>query len=179
MYQSTLLEFLNMGGSEIILILGVVLLLFGGKKLPELARGLGKGIREFKEASDGVKREIHRNINAMDLDKEEEKYDAEKVASATAPVVVADAHEAIVPPIDEVTKDSSIPDSSTPEIPDSSTAESSIPSSSDLGDSVPDTSVPEPEKMVSGLNTGSDVAAAEKDFVAKDIASTEIERKQV
>jgi len=71
MYQGTLLEFLNMGGSEIVLILVVVLLLFGGKKLPELARGLGKGIREFKDASDGVKREIHRNINAMDLDKEE------------------------------------------------------------------------------------------------------------
>ncbi|WP_240618549.1 Sec-independent protein translocase subunit TatA/TatB [Pedobacter yonginense] len=61
-----------MGGSEIVLILVVVLLLFGGKKLPELARGLGKGIREFKDASDGVKREIHRNINSMDLDKEEE-----------------------------------------------------------------------------------------------------------
>jgi len=72
MYQGTLLEFLNMGGSEIVLILVVVLLLFGGKKLPELARGLGKGIREFKDASDGVKREIHRNINSMDLDKEEE-----------------------------------------------------------------------------------------------------------
>ena len=71
MYRTTLLEFLNMGGSEIVLILGVVLLLFGGKKLPELARGLGKGIREFKDASDGVKREIHRNINAMDLDKDE------------------------------------------------------------------------------------------------------------
>ena len=81
MYQGTLLEFLNMGGSEIVLILVVVLLLFGGKKLPELARGLGKGIREFKDASDGVKREIHRNINAMDLDKEEAE---EKVANTTA-----------------------------------------------------------------------------------------------
>jgi sec-independent protein translocase protein TatA len=70
MYQGVLLEFLNMGGSEITLILVAALLLFGGKKLPELAKGLGKGIREFKDASEGVKREIHRNINAMDIDKE-------------------------------------------------------------------------------------------------------------
>ena len=63
-----LLEFLNIGGAEMMLILAVVLLMFGGKKLPELARGLGKGIREFKDASEGVKREIHRNINTMDLE---------------------------------------------------------------------------------------------------------------
>lgn len=67
MYSGTLTEFLNMGGGEIMLILAVVLLLFGGKKLPELARGLGKGIREFKDASDGVKREIHRNINSVGI----------------------------------------------------------------------------------------------------------------
>ena len=42
-----------MGGGEIILIILIVLLLFGGKKIPELARGLGKGIREFKDASKG------------------------------------------------------------------------------------------------------------------------------
>ena len=66
MYTIPVLEFLNMGGGEIMLILAVVLLLFGGKKLPELARGLGKGIRDFKDASEGVKREIHRNINAVD-----------------------------------------------------------------------------------------------------------------
>ncbi len=58
--------FLNIGTPELILILGVALLLFGGNKLPELARGLGKGIREFKEASDGVKREIHNQINNFD-----------------------------------------------------------------------------------------------------------------
>ncbi len=77
MYSGTLLEFLNMGGGEIMLIVLAILLLFGGKKLPELARGLGKGIREFKDASEGVKREIHRNINAVDLEeelKEEENH---------------------------------------------------------------------------------------------------------
>ncbi|MET1053849.1 MAG: twin-arginine translocase TatA/TatE family subunit [Pedobacter sp.] len=79
MQTGVILEFLNMGGGEIMLILGVVMLLFGGKKLPELARGLGKGIRDFKDASEGVKREIHRNINAMDIDEdlkaENDKYD--------------------------------------------------------------------------------------------------------
>ncbi|MBE9599622.1 twin-arginine translocase TatA/TatE family subunit [Pedobacter sp. MC2016-24] len=67
MYTGTLVEFLNIGGSEMMLILGAVLLLFGGKKMPELARGLGKGIREFKDASEGVKREIHRNINSVGI----------------------------------------------------------------------------------------------------------------
>jgi len=70
MYIGTIVEFLNMGGGEIMLILAVVLLLFGGKKLPELARGLGKGIREFKDASDGVKREIQRNINSVGIEEE-------------------------------------------------------------------------------------------------------------
>jgi sec-independent protein translocase protein TatA len=41
------------GAVEIILILCVVLLLFGGRKIPELMKGLGKGIREFKDASKG------------------------------------------------------------------------------------------------------------------------------
>ena len=62
---SSIFLFLNMGTPEIMLIMLAILLLFGGKKLPELARGLGKGIREFTDASDGVKREIHRNINSV------------------------------------------------------------------------------------------------------------------
>lgn len=50
-------------GSHIILIALVVLLLFGGKKIPELMRGLGRGIREFKDAKDNVQREIEDHIN--------------------------------------------------------------------------------------------------------------------
>lgn len=46
------------GTAELILILCVVLLLFGGKKLPEFARNLGKGIREFKKATQGIDEEI-------------------------------------------------------------------------------------------------------------------------
>lgn len=41
----------GLGAPEIILILAVVLLLFGGKKIPELMKGLGKGVKEFKDAS--------------------------------------------------------------------------------------------------------------------------------
>jgi sec-independent protein translocase protein TatA len=50
-------------GGHIILIALVVLLLFGGKKIPELMRGLGRGIREFKDAKDNVKKEIEDNMN--------------------------------------------------------------------------------------------------------------------
>ena len=55
--------FLNIGSSEMILIVFVALMLFGGERLPQIAKGLGKGIRDFKDASEGVKREIHNQIN--------------------------------------------------------------------------------------------------------------------
>ena len=51
-----------LGWPEIVAILAVVLLLFGAKKLPELARGLGKGINEFKKASRDVQDEIERAV---------------------------------------------------------------------------------------------------------------------
>lgn len=53
----------NLGGGEIILILALVLILFGAKKLPELAKGLGTGIKEFKKATRDVTEEVS---NAMD-----------------------------------------------------------------------------------------------------------------
>jgi len=48
-----------LGGSEIALIIGAILLLFGGKKIPELMRGLGKGMKEFKNATNDIKEEIN------------------------------------------------------------------------------------------------------------------------
>lgn len=48
----------GLGGTEIALILAVVLIFFGPKKIPELARGLGRGIREFKDATKEIKDEI-------------------------------------------------------------------------------------------------------------------------
>lgn len=50
------------GGWEMVTILAVVLILFGSKKLPELARGLGQGIREFKKATREVSDEIHNAV---------------------------------------------------------------------------------------------------------------------
>ena len=49
----------SIGAGELMVIFLVVLLLFGGKKLPELAKGLGKGMREFKKATREVQSEIH------------------------------------------------------------------------------------------------------------------------
>lgn len=80
------LAFLNIGTQEMILIVIVVLLLFGGKKLPELARGLGRGIREFKDASDDIKREISDQINNFEKDldvKVEDKPTAKNTSTTT------------------------------------------------------------------------------------------------
>ena len=56
--KSPLLLFQELGMTELLLIALVVLLLFGGKKIPELMRGLGKGIREFNDAKNNVRKEI-------------------------------------------------------------------------------------------------------------------------
>ena len=54
------LAFMGLGMGEVILILAIVLIMFGAKKLPELAKGLGKGIKEFKRASSDIQDEMDR-----------------------------------------------------------------------------------------------------------------------
>lgn len=61
MVQNSLLGML--GTNEIIIILVIVLLMFGGKKIPELMRGLGRGVREFNDAKTNVKKEIEESAN--------------------------------------------------------------------------------------------------------------------
>ena len=56
--MTTLFGLFNLGGGEIVLILALVLILFGARKLPELAKGLGQGIKEFKKATSEVRDEI-------------------------------------------------------------------------------------------------------------------------
>ena len=50
-HMNIMLGLFNLGGAEIILILAIILILFGAKKLPELAKGLGQGIKEFRKAT--------------------------------------------------------------------------------------------------------------------------------
>ncbi len=88
---TVILLFAGIGTPELMVILFAILLLFGGKKLPELARGLGKGIREFKDASEGVKREIHRNINSVNEDLDVD-LDNTKTADATAKKETEQSH---------------------------------------------------------------------------------------
>jgi sec-independent protein translocase protein TatA len=57
MSSASLLAVFGLGGPELLLILAVVLLLFGAKKLPELAKGLGRSVKEFKKASNEVEEE--------------------------------------------------------------------------------------------------------------------------
>lgn len=57
-----LLGFLSVGGWQVVLILVVVLVLFGGKKMPELAKGLGQSIKEFKKAAREASDEINRAV---------------------------------------------------------------------------------------------------------------------
>jgi sec-independent protein translocase protein TatA len=63
----------NLGPTEIILIVAIVLIFFGGKKIPELMRGLGNGIREFNEAKNNVKTEIEKGIKEKPADSNEKK----------------------------------------------------------------------------------------------------------
>ena len=70
-----------LGFNEILIILIIVLLLFGGKKIPELMRGLGRGVREFNDAKSNVKREIEEGLS----DKERAAASSSTTTTPTQP----------------------------------------------------------------------------------------------
>ena len=53
---------LFISGQEIVILALAVLILFGSKKIPEMARGIGKGMREFRKAADDIKRELNQSV---------------------------------------------------------------------------------------------------------------------
>ncbi|MCB0659295.1 MAG: twin-arginine translocase TatA/TatE family subunit [Saprospiraceae bacterium] len=57
---------LGLGGQEILLLGFIVLVFFGGKKIPELMRGLGSGIREFNNAKNSIETEVKENIKEIE-----------------------------------------------------------------------------------------------------------------
>lgn len=66
---------LFIGGAEILVVLLVFLVLFGSKKIPEFAKGLAKGLSEFKKATDDIKREINESTKEMTKDFNDIKKD--------------------------------------------------------------------------------------------------------
>ena len=71
--MGNLLFLQNIGTGEIIIVALVVLLLFGGKKIPELMRGLGKGVKSFKEGMNDVRKELDDISTDIETDSKEEK----------------------------------------------------------------------------------------------------------
>jgi len=70
--NTTLLFIGNLGGGEWIIIILAILLLFGGKKIPELMRGIGQGVREFNDAKKSVKTQIEEGMKEKDKTEKEE-----------------------------------------------------------------------------------------------------------
>ena len=110
MHAPALLFLSNLFGGDMIIIVIVVLVLFGGDKLPGIVRGLGKGIREFKDASESVKREINAQIYSYEEKKAEEaavsKYQAEQESGANhSPVAnTVPVNDTYTPAADEPAK---------------------------------------------------------------------------
>lgn len=80
----------DIGGMEIMLILFIFLLLFGANKMPELARGIGKSVREFKKAASGVENEVRRAM--------EEEPEPVRPSSAPKPTGTIEHQAGMQPP---------------------------------------------------------------------------------
>jgi sec-independent protein translocase protein TatA len=97
--MTTLASFFNLAGPDLIVIFFIILLLFGAKKLPELAKGLGQAVKEFGRAKDDFEREItHPTPTPPETPK---AIDEPKVAKVEEPVA-HEQHEEKIPTTKEV-----------------------------------------------------------------------------
>lgn len=96
----------GLGGPEVVLIMVIILVLFGGDKLPEFARGAGKLIREFKKASSGVEEEFRRALE----EEEAKKKIAPPPASPSSPT------PALAPPVEPASPSPAPPPTSPPKM---------------------------------------------------------------
>jgi sec-independent protein translocase protein TatA len=71
--MSQIILLFSLGGPEVIVILFAILLLFGGKKIPELMRGLGKGIKEFNNARSTIESELKEGMKEVEEEKKTSK----------------------------------------------------------------------------------------------------------
>lgn len=69
--------FLNISGGEVLVILLLVIMFFGANRIPEIARGIGKGIREVRNATEDIKNEINKTSEGSDLQKFKDKVQKE------------------------------------------------------------------------------------------------------
>ena len=82
---STILFLESIGGGELMVIMLFILMFFGSKKIPDLARGLGKGMREMKDAMNGVQSEIRQSINEVEKSDTQPTTKMEEPSKPTSP----------------------------------------------------------------------------------------------
>lgn len=106
--MSLIASFMNLAGPDLIVILLIILVLFGAKKLPELARGMGQAVREFQKAKDEFSDELHK-AGTPEANKQAEVTPApatlpRSAESPAAPAPVQPATDQTVPPGDQAGK---------------------------------------------------------------------------
>ena len=120
----------GVGGPEMVLILVIVLVLFGGQKLPELARGLGKSMREFKKAAAGVEEEFKRALEEDEHKKSPPKYIPAPATVAALPPAEVTAPTALTtpaPPPAPDTGPAAVIPAATPTVPATSPVPAAVP----------------------------------------------------
>jgi sec-independent protein translocase protein TatA len=83
--MNTLASIFNLGGPDLIVILLIVLLLFGAKKLPELARGMGQAMKEFNKAKEDIETEIKKTGDELTVQTPKESQPQKPTATPSVP----------------------------------------------------------------------------------------------